>query len=138
MILVDTGPLVALFDPRDPSHRRSRRALKRIRAKLRTTMPVLTEAFHLLTPGTRGARALAEFVEGGGAVPWFFDQEGMHRALQLMDQYADHPMDFADASLVVAAERLRTSRVMTLDRGDFHTYRLRRGHRHLPFEVIRC
>jgi uncharacterized protein len=36
----------------------------------------------------------------------------------LIVQYADRPMDLADASLVVPAERLRQRRVFTLDRGD--------------------
>jgi len=45
-------------------------------------------------------------------------------------------MDLADASLVTAAESLETTRVFTLDRNDFATYRARRGHRHLAFEII--
>ncbi len=46
MILVDTGPFVALFDPKDASHRRCREVLKTLRQPLVTTVPVLTEAFH--------------------------------------------------------------------------------------------
>lgn len=44
-----------------------------------------------------------------------------------MERYADHPMDLADASLVVAAEALGTRRVFTIDRRDFGTYRVRRA-----------
>jgi predicted nucleic acid-binding protein len=33
-----------------------------------------------------------------------------------MEQYADHPMDLADASLVAAAESLGTTRMFTIDR----------------------
>jgi predicted nucleic acid-binding protein len=47
-------------------------------------------------------------------------------------------MDLADASLVAAAERLGADRVLTLDRRDFENYRIRRGHRLLPFQVVRC
>jgi predicted nucleic acid-binding protein len=36
-------------------------------------------------------------------------------------------MDLADASLVVAAEVTRTTKVFTLDRRDFATYRARMG-----------
>lgn len=35
-------------------------------------------------------------------------------------------MDLADASLVVAAEQIRTGLIFTLD-GDFHVYRLSDG-----------
>ena len=53
-----------------------------------------------------------------------------------MKQYADHPMDLADASLIVAAETLATTRIFTIDRQDFQTYRVRRGHRAAKVEII--
>lgn len=59
MILTDTGPLVALFDARDPDHDATERVLAGLREPLVTTTPVLTEAFHLLNPKSRGAGALA-------------------------------------------------------------------------------
>jgi hypothetical protein len=138
VILVDTGPLIGLFDPRDSHHRRCRRALEAERGPLSTTVPVLTEAFHLLSPGSRGCAGLVQFIAEGGLGVWFLDEDGLSRALQLMELYADRPMDLADASLVVAAERLGIRRVLTVDRRDFDTYRVRRGHRHLPFRVVRC
>ena len=52
MILVDTGPLVALFDPQDGQHARCVKALKEIREPIVTTTPVLTEAFHMLNPAS--------------------------------------------------------------------------------------
>jgi predicted nucleic acid-binding protein len=45
-------------------------------------------------------------------------------------------MDLADASLVAAAEALGTRRVFTIDRKDFETYRVRRGHRHYSVEIV--
>ena len=50
--------------------------------------------------------------------------------------YADHPMDLANASLVAAAELLDTQEVFAIDRRDCKTYRVRRGHRQYPFEVL--
>jgi hypothetical protein len=47
-----------------------------------------------------------------------------------------HPMDLADASIVVAAEELGTRKIFTLDRRDFETYRVKRGHRHYPFQIL--
>ena len=52
MILVDTGPLVALFDRSDAQHARCLRTLQSIRVPLWTTVPVLTEAFHMLEPAS--------------------------------------------------------------------------------------
>ena len=34
------------------------------------------------------------------------------------------------------AEVLPTRKVFTLDRNDFSTYRLRRGHRHMAVEIV--
>jgi predicted nucleic acid-binding protein len=136
MILVDAGPLIALFDRREPRHDRCSATLKRIRVQTVTTVAVLTEAFHILGPETRGSQRLRDLLATRALACWFFDDATLVRAFELMEQYADHPMDFADASLVVAAEVLDTTRVFTLDTRDFNAYRVRRGHRHLPFEII--
>ena len=53
-----------------------------------------------------------------------------------MVRYADHPMDLADASLVVLAETLKQRRIFTIDRDNFSTYRIRHGHRYLSFEML--
>jgi uncharacterized protein len=136
MILVDTGPLVALFDPKDRQHGRCVTALKEIREPIRTTVPVLTEAFHMLQPHSLGSDRLREFILQGGLSVWFFDRQALVRAFELMEAYSDHPMDLADASLVVAAESLGTRKVFTIDRRDFDTYRVRRGHRQYAFDVL--
>lgn len=44
-------------------------------------------------------------------------------------------MDFADATLVVAAEALKIRRIFTLDFADFGVYRVRRGHRLYALEL---
>ena len=53
-----------------------------------------------------------------------------------MDRWANRPMDLADASIVSAAESMRTLRVFTLDRDDFATYRARIGPTWRAFVVI--
>ncbi len=40
-----------------------------------------------------------------------------------MRDYADLPMDLADASLVLLAEALNHGRILSTDRRDFHCYR---------------
>ena len=136
MILVDTGPLVALFDRKDRHHQGCRKTMKSLRSPIVTTVPVLTEAFHLLTPDSKGAQALRDFVLNHGLGVWVFDQSGLSRSFELMEQYIDHPMDLADASLVAAAETLRSREVFTIDRDDFYTYRVRFGHRYQGFDVV--
>ena len=135
MILIDTGPFAALFDPKDPSHRPCREILRTFQEPLVTTIPVLTEAFHMLSPNSTGADRLRDFIARGGATVWCFDAASLQRAFALMEQYSDHPMDLADASLIVAAEALGTTKVFTIDRQDFQTYRIRRGHRSVKVEI---
>lgn len=50
-------------------------------------------------------------------------ESDLYRMSILMDKYQDTPMDFADASLVAAAENLKTNRIFTLD-SDFRVYRI--------------
>ena len=55
MILMDTGPLVALFNPSDDAHEKCMSILATLEETVCTTTPVLTEAFHLMhtiNPGT--------------------------------------------------------------------------------------
>ena len=113
MILVDTGPLVGLFDAHDQHHKRCRRVLETFDEKLITTVPVLTEALHLLRPGSPGPPRLMGYIRQGGLTVVPLDAELLRRCFELMLQYADTPMDFADASIVCAAEHTRTEKVFT-------------------------
>jgi predicted nucleic acid-binding protein len=120
MILVDTGPLVALIDPRDGLHRRSRADLARITdPSFIVTLPVLTETcFHLSSQvARRKLRRL--FTELDVAVR---DVAGSTLAASLdwLDDYADHEPDLADAITVVLSQELAGCSVWTYDR-DFRT-----------------
>jgi hypothetical protein len=136
MILVDTGPLVALFNPKDSYHANCRKVLQTLHEPLFTTVPVLTEAFHLLTPGSKGALALGAFVQKKGITVWTLEDDDLITALLLMEKYADKPMDLADASLVTAAQVLAIQRIFTIDRNDFLAYRIASGHSFRCFELL--
>ena len=112
------------------------RTLKGVREPLITTIPVLTEAFHMLGPASIGSDRLRDFVAGDGLSLWFFERATLTRGFELMESYADRPMDLADASMVAAAEALGTRRVFTIDRNDFETYKVRRGHRNQAMEIV--
>jgi hypothetical protein len=135
MTLCDTGPLVALLNVRDADHERCSATLGTLRAgELLTTWPCLAEAMYLLGRwgGIRAQNALWIYVEDG-LVSLHSPARGEWRRMWiLMNDYADSPMDLADASLVTAAETLNLRRVFTLDR-HFHAYRQRLGE---AFEVV--
>ncbi len=124
--LVDTGPLVAYLDAGDPSHAQVASCLDEFSGALVTTSAVITEAMHLLAVSRDGPRTLAEFVAASGmAVYDLCRPPELHEAVVLMESYADTPMDFADATLVLLAEGVDVRDILTLDRRGFSTYRTR-------------
>lgn len=132
-VLVDTGPLVALFDRDDAHHARCVGSLKGIRQPLVTVWPVLTEATYLLSFSFQAQDDLWEFVERGGLRITQLTDADVPQIRALMRKYRDHPMDLADAALVRVAERDRLRTIFTLDHGDFRTYRPAHGK---PFTLI--
>lgn len=122
--LCDTGPLVALADHTDSLHDSCRAAFEGLAADLVTTWPVLSEAFYFLDR-PRDRDVLWDMIMNRGVELADIRPHEVSRMRALMNQYSDLPMDFADASLVALAERLKVRQVFTLDRRDFHIYRPR-------------
>ncbi|MBI1827594.1 MAG: PIN domain-containing protein [Planctomycetes bacterium] len=125
MILLDAGPMLAIFDKGDADHRRCVEELACHTTALWTTWPALTEGMYLLGQrgGWFGQNSLWGLVLRDAIKIAVIDSTMTRRAYLLMKQYSDLPMDFADATLVAAAEALGTSRIFTLD-DDFRMYRL--------------
>ncbi len=121
-IIVDTGPLVALFKRRDRHHARVAKFLRQTPCLLITTWLVATEAWHLISAPAR--LGFARWIAGGGLAAVDLGQDAAAELLRLLEKYRDRPMDIADASLVLLAERLGVSDILTVDRADFDTYRL--------------
>ena len=122
--LVDTGPLVALFNRKDPAHELVRAGWAPLIGRFATTGAVITETLHFLQPIAGGAEALAGFLRKGLLlIDDAFAQARIDAAVGLMARYHDIPMDFADATLVLLAERLGTSSILTLDERGFRTFR---------------
>lgn len=95
--------------------------LRARRETLLTTWPVLAEVCHLVPPST-GA-GLLRWIAAGGATVWHVQDAQASAMAELMERYADLPMDLADASLVWLCRHTGTSRVATIDRTDFAIYR---------------
>lgn len=125
MTLTDAGALVALIDKNQPQSGQCRATFATLSLPLVTTWPAFTEAMYLLYQlgGWPLQRNLWQYIEDGVLQIHFSEETEQPRMRQLMDQYSDTPMDLADASLVVTAERLRLSLIFTLD-SDFYVYRI--------------
>lgn len=124
MILVDTGPLVALVDSDDQHHTACVAALKRVQEPLATIWPAITEAMYLLSDLPRAQEAVWEMLALGTVQLLPLELADIARIRQLMRKYADRPMDMADAALLRVAERENIRKVFTVDRKDFAVYRL--------------
>ena len=123
MILVDTGPLVALIHQDDNEHRLCKDTFLTFSEPLGTVWPVLTKALYLLNFSWEAQNALWEMIQAGAVEILPLGTDDVARMRDLMRKYRDLPMDLADAALVRVAERERLRRIFTLDRRDFQIYR---------------
>jgi hypothetical protein len=124
-ILVDAGPLIALFRSRDRHHAAARAVVEANPAMLVTTWPVITEACHFLDQA--GKRALLSLVRRGGLQLEALDPGDLAGLDGLLARYGR--MDLADATLVHVAAKTGITEVFTIDRRDFETYRTPAGKR---------
>lgn len=131
-IVVDTGPLIAWFDPDDKHHRRADDWLKEHGAgfKRYTTLAVVTEALHLIDSADAAA-AMLEWIAAGGLVIVAVESADLRSIATRMRRYRDTPMDFADASLLWLADKIGTRSVLTIDERGFSMIRLAGGKRPL-------
>jgi len=124
-LLLDTGALVSILDRTQAHHQKCVRFFEAWERPILSTEAVLAEATHLLGRVRQGRRACVEFFLDGGAVLVPATVSSLRRARDLLGDYADLPMDYADATLVVLAEEIGTDLVFTTDRRDFGVYRIR-------------
>lgn len=129
MNLTDTGPLVALLDADDQHHASCMAASDHLDpGPMLTTWACFTEAMHLLGSegGYRYQEALWNLYLAQHVVVHELTPPEAVRAAELMRQFKNNPMDFADATLVAVAESRSLRRVFTTDK-DFWIYRLADG-----------
>jgi predicted nucleic acid-binding protein len=132
-LLLDTGALVSLLDRSQKRHAAFATFFGEWRRAVVSTEAALTEATHLMGGLAGGRRACLDFFLSGGALLVPPTTSSLRRARELVSQYADLPMDHADATLVVLAEELDTRTVLTTDHKDFGGYRIRGRRR---FEIV--
>ncbi|MFC4871148.1 type II toxin-antitoxin system VapC family toxin [Negadavirga shengliensis] len=121
-ILIDAGPLIALFNKRDRFHPQSIAFLKGFQGRLYTTWPVITEAFRMLDFNVNAQINLLQWIHRGGLTLFPLGESHIQRLIGLCEKYDDVPMDLADASLIVAAENKGITKIASID-SDFCIYR---------------
>ena len=122
-ILIDTGPIYALFHSRDNEHKNIRKFLSENSYRFISTLAVFTEVSYFLSENINAQLSFYEWVTNSGILIADINQHDMPRIAELTKKYSDLPMDFADATLVVAAEKTGIREIISLDK-DFDVYRL--------------
>jgi len=122
-VLIDSGPLIALFDKDDRYHIKVLNFIKNKKLKFVTTLAVLTEVSHMLDFSVIVQVSFFEWVMNEGVILFEINQRDISKIVELTKKYSDRPMDFADATLVIAAEKTGIKKIISID-SDFDIYRL--------------
>ena len=128
--VVDAGVIIAFIDYDDPNHDWAVSVFSAHDA-LATCEAVVSEACTRLEYGGFKPHSVLQLVADGILTLEFSAEKNITRILRLMEKYADRPMDFADACLVVMTEEFLDPMLFTLD-DDFRYYR-RHGRDMIPF-----
>lgn len=123
-VLVDTGPLVAILSASDQHHESCVQQLKRIKGRLLTSWPVLTEAAWLLRSYPAALSTLLSSFQSGPLCLAALNESDMPAIAAILTRYKTLEIQLADASLLHLANREGIDTVFTLDRRDFSVLRL--------------
>jgi uncharacterized protein len=127
--VVDSGPLIALFNASDRWHAPVVTWLREHQnVRLVTTWAVLTEVCALLARRLHNEAALdfLRWTQRGALEVDRAEVNTLANVLAISERFADLPFDLADASVAEAAARLRIGAVVSID-ADFDVYRDLRG-----------
>lgn len=126
-VIVDSSGMIALMDVRSAAHQAVRAFVVNTSDVLLLPVTVLPEIDYLLTKyaGSGPVLAMLRSVVAGEFQLESVTRADLARSIELMERYADSPIGLVDASIAAIAERLRITRVLTLDRRHFGMLRPR-------------
>jgi len=121
-ILIDAGPLIALFDKDDKYHNIIIKFLKQFNGNLLTSWPVITETAHMLDFNINVQIDFLEWLKREAVRIINIEKDHLDRIIQLSKKYSNMPMDLADSSLIVIAEFTGVYDILSID-SDYYVYR---------------
>lgn len=123
MLIVDTGFFVALYIRRDKLHQHALNFLQQNQHALITAAPVIVESCYFLD--AKAKVALLNWVISGGVKVVDVPVTAYSQIAYTVEKYVDHDIDFTDASWVCLANEYEQQRILTVDKADFSTFRLK-------------
>ncbi|WP_061243627.1 type II toxin-antitoxin system VapC family toxin [Leptospira interrogans] len=124
--LIDSGPIVALFNTNDRFHKSTYKFIKSYKGSLFSSWPVVTEVVYLLSFSIDAQFDFLEWIERGSIQILDIQLEDLRYIKTRMKKYSDLSMDLADASLMCIAERQGIERIISID-SDFSIYKTLKG-----------
>jgi hypothetical protein len=126
-LVVDTGPVVAFMDRRDPRHDEAFELITGTREDIVIPAPNLVEIDYWLRKRTSAQhwRALIDDIAEGSFHVRDLELADLRRAVELEAQYDDLPLGIVDASVIAICERLGETKLATFDRRHFSVVRPR-------------
>ena len=122
-ILLDSGPMIALFDASDSYHLKVCDFIKTNSHPMISTIVSITEALHMLDFNRNAQLDFLEWINRGAIEIHDICVPDFARIKELTKKHKDLPMDFADSCLVYLAEKYNLETIVTIDR-DFTIYRI--------------
>src|SRR5262245_42674237 len=104
-VLIDAGPLVALFAQRDQYHVRCADQIRELRAPVLSCWPAITEAAYLLRRSGVGLDALLGYIELRRVELLPLGPDDAAPIASILRRFDDQSFDFADACLMHLSER---------------------------------
>lgn len=120
--IIDSGPLIALFDGSDKYHNDVLNFMKEYKGKLITSWAVITEVSHMLDFNLQVQIDFLKWCEVGGIEVYDISQTEISSIRIMMEKYIDVPMDLADATLMYIANKENIKNIVSID-SDFDIYR---------------
>jgi uncharacterized protein len=125
-LVIDTGVLYATLDARDRHHEACTKLLTEAREPRVVPAPTLVEVDSLCSYAPTGRfDPLLEQIASGALVVEDLFPEDYRRVATLLTTYADLRVGFVDAAVLAIVERLRETKLATLDRRHFSVMRPR-------------
>lgn len=122
-ILLDTGPMVALFDFSDQYHQRAIDFLSKTQTSFITSEACITEVMYLLSFSQEAQGDFLRWIMAGAVKVPELSLQSRILIVDRFEKYKDLPMDYADGTLISLAKTLGIKDVFTFD-SDFEVYRI--------------
>jgi uncharacterized protein len=120
--LIDSGPIIALFDKSDKYHLSVLKFMKTFRGELVTSWSVVTEVTHMLDFNLQVQIDFLKWCEIGGVNLYEISQDELRDIRVMIEKYSNVPMDLADATLMYIANKEKIKNIISID-SDFDIYR---------------